>query len=305
MAAPCAFRSRDTDGRGRRRRVPASPRRAPRAGARRGTGLTKRPVISLSSADRSNSGLCRNSARRRAPRSAAASRMASSCSGGGSEVAAQQLRIEAEQPPARHVERPPVGAEMRAGSGRADRASMGGSRCAGASCAVAEIVVARQEAHRQAELIVQRARRRKIALARRAVERDVAGVQHQVRLARADRLADAHEVVDEERLGIAQMGVGDLGDAEGHGGEPSAGLLQDGYRQPTSRQGRRHLLERPALGPHAEQELDDGRDDHQRRTEQIAVHDVARVAALDQARRTATVRRRRRAACRRRRTARW
>ena len=95
---------------------------------------------------------------------------------------------------------------------------------------VAEIVVARQEAHRQAERIVQHARRREIALARGAVERDVAGVQHQVRLALAQRLADAHEIVDEERLGVAEMGVRDLGDAEGHARQPRPALLQDGYR---------------------------------------------------------------------------
>ena len=76
-------------------------------------------------------------------------------------------------------------------------------------------MIARQEAHRQVEPVMQRAGRREVALARRAVERDVAGVQHEVGPVGAQRLADAHEIVDEERLVVAEMGVGNLGDAEG------------------------------------------------------------------------------------------
>ena len=92
--------------------------------------------------------------------------------------------------------------------------------------AVADVVIAGQEAHRQVEPVMQRARRREIALARRAVERDVARVEHEVGPVGAQRLADAHEVVDEERLVAAEMGVGDLGDAEGHAGKPSPAMLQ-------------------------------------------------------------------------------
>jgi hypothetical protein len=82
--------------------------------------------------------------------------------------------------------------------------------------AVAEIVIARQEPHRQAETIVQAPRRGEIADIRGAVEGHVARVQDHVRAAPADRLADAPEIVDEERLVVAEVGVGDVGDAEGH-----------------------------------------------------------------------------------------
>ena len=92
--------------------------------------------------------------------------------------------------------------------------------------AVADVVIARQEAHRQVEPVMQRARRREIALVRRTVERDVARVEHEVGPVGAQRLADAHEIVDEERLVAAEMGVGDLGDAEGHAGKPNPAMFQ-------------------------------------------------------------------------------
>ncbi len=92
--------------------------------------------------------------------------------------------------------------------------------------AVAEIVVARQETQRQADRVMQNARRRKVALGRRAVERYVARVEHEVGTLGPQHLADAHEIVDEERLLVAEMGVGDLGDAEGHAGKPSPAMLQ-------------------------------------------------------------------------------
>jgi hypothetical protein len=134
---------------------------------------------------------------------------------GRGEVAAQQLRIEPQQAPARHVERPPVGAEVREVAGAAlvvDRLLAARRRV----LAVAEVVVAGQEAHRQAKAIVQGARRGEVALLRCTVERDVAGVEHKVWPVGAQRFADAPEIVDEERLVVAEMGVGDLGDAEGH-----------------------------------------------------------------------------------------
>jgi hypothetical protein len=77
-------------------------------------------------------------------------------------------------------------------------------------------MIARQEAHRQVEPVMQGAGRREVALARRTVERDVARVEHEVGPVGAQRFADAHEIVDEERLVVAEMGVGNLGDAEGH-----------------------------------------------------------------------------------------
>jgi hypothetical protein len=50
-----------------------------------------------------------------------------------------------------------------------------------------------------------------------AIEGDVAGVQHQVGPFAQQRLADAAEVVDEEWLVVAEVGIGDLGDAKRHG----------------------------------------------------------------------------------------
>ena len=103
--------------------------------------------------------------------------------GGHRKIAAQQLRVDGEQAPARHVERPPVGAEMRDVAG-APLIGDHGLTMRGAILAVAEIVVAGQEAHGQADRVVQRARRREVALLGRAVERDIARVQHQVGPAR-------------------------------------------------------------------------------------------------------------------------
>jgi len=130
-------------------------------------------------------------------------------------IAAQQQRIDPEHPPAGHVEPPPVRPEVLQVARAALRIDW---RFAVARRLrrVAEIVVAGQEAQRQAERVVQQPRRREIAFVRCAVEGDVSGVHHQIGLAGAQRLADAHEVVDEERLGLAEMGVGDLRDPEGH-----------------------------------------------------------------------------------------
>ena len=81
--------------------------------------------------------------------------------------------------------------------------------------AVADVMVARQEAHRQVEPVMQRAGRREVAFGRRAVERYVAGVEHEVGPVGPQCLADANEVVDEERLLVAEMTIGNLRDTEG------------------------------------------------------------------------------------------
>lgn len=58
---------------------------------------------------------------------------------------------------------------------------------------VAGIMVARQVEHRPAERLVEHACRRKIALSRSTVQRDVAGALHQVRLAFAQwRMQDGY-----------------------------------------------------------------------------------------------------------------
>ena len=144
---------------------------------------------------------------------------------GHGKIAAQQLRVDPEQAPARHVELPPVVAEMRDVAGAApgiDRALAVRRRI----LAVAEIVIAGQEAHGQADRVMQDARRREVAFGRCSVERDITRVEHEVGLVGPQRRADAHEVVDEERLLVAEMGVGNLGNAEGHAGKPSPAMLQ-------------------------------------------------------------------------------
>ncbi len=92
---------------------------------------------------------------------------------GGLEVAAQQLGVDADHAPARHVERPPIDAEI-AHIAVATRAIDRRFAMTGRVLAIAEIMVAGQEAHRQADPIMQPPRRREIGLVRRAVERDVA-----------------------------------------------------------------------------------------------------------------------------------
>ena len=128
----------------------------------RGAGLTKRPVISVSPTARSNIGLCRKSARRRGP--SRRRRLGDGCVLllRRRKVAAQELGVQAEQPPARHVERPPVGVEVpevALAARRVDRALAVRRRI----LAVADIMVARQEAHRQVEPVMQGARRREVA----------------------------------------------------------------------------------------------------------------------------------------------
>ncbi len=92
---------------------------------------------------------------------------------GGLEVAAKQLGVDADQTPARHVERPPVGAEI-AHIAVAPRGIDRRFAMTGRVLAIAQIVVAGKEAHRQADRVMQPPRRREIGLVRRAVERDVA-----------------------------------------------------------------------------------------------------------------------------------
>ena len=83
--------------------------------------------------------------------------------------------------------------------------------------AVAEVVVAGQVTDRQVERVVQRARRREVGLATGAIKRDVARIDHEVRCGSPQRRADPPEILEEERLLLAEMGIGDLGDAENHG----------------------------------------------------------------------------------------
>ena len=134
---------------------------------------------------------------------------------GGRKVAAEKLGVDPKHTPPWHVEAPPVGAEMAhvalAATG-IDRRLTTGRRLLG----VAEIVVAGQEAQRQAKRIVQPSAGGKIGLLRGAIQADVAAVQDQIGPGRTQRRTHLHEIVDKERPRLTEMGVGNLGDTKGH-----------------------------------------------------------------------------------------
>ena len=78
-------------------------------------------------------------------------------------------------------------------------------------------MIAGDEAERQVERVVQPPARRQVLLVAGAVERHVARIQHQVGSRGGQMRADAQEVGHEVWLLAAEMGVGDLRDAKGHG----------------------------------------------------------------------------------------
>jgi hypothetical protein len=82
---------------------------------------------------------------------------------------------------------------------------------------VADVMVAGDAAHGQSQAVVQAPRLGQIPLGLCTVERDVAAVEHQVRAIGSQGFSHPREVRREEWLLGAEVRVGDLGDAIGHG----------------------------------------------------------------------------------------
>jgi hypothetical protein len=135
--------------------------------------------------------------------------------GSGIEIACQELAVDGDQPPPRHVELPEVFAKVAqialARGGRDERLARARN-----VVGLSHIVIAGDEARRQPDGLVQTARLRQIAFLGDAVEGYVARVHHQVRCRGDKRSGNKHEVLDKERPVAAEVGVGDLGEAECH-----------------------------------------------------------------------------------------
>jgi hypothetical protein len=135
------------------------------------------------------------------------------------EARVQGQGVQPQQPPARHVLDEAVGAEAGAPAGMAR--GIGGLPDAGGRV-IAGIVVPGQDQQRQVAegRRVLGAREVEVSVLVGAVQRDVAGVDDEVRGAGDDGRGQAAEVAGEAWLLRAEVRVGNLGDAEGHGVGP-------------------------------------------------------------------------------------
>ncbi len=137
---------------------------------------------------------------------------------GNIKVAAEQLRIHANDPPSRHIHPPPIVANM----AQVSVAAFGGDHATvstGNILVVADVMTARNEPYGRREPLVQTSRLGKILSIVDTVQRDVAGVNHEIRRFAPDRICDPTKVGNEEWLPGTEVRVGNLREAKHHGAQ--------------------------------------------------------------------------------------
>jgi len=132
------------------------------------------------------------------------------------QVAAEQLRVQCDHAPPRHVELPEVLPEMLEIAFPALVRDRQQRRMRRRIVALPHIVVAWNEPARNPDRIMQAPRLGQIAFPAWPVQRHVAAIDDEIGTLGDEMRRDAGEVPGEERLIAAEMRVRDLGDAKGY-----------------------------------------------------------------------------------------